>query len=311
MRMIGHLGEEEKARTFGDYLYLQGIENQIEAEKDGSWAIWIHAEEELERARNLLVSFQQNPADPKFHSTGRAAQEMREQKKKEQVRYEKKMKQGRQLFRQRTSYGVGPVTVVLMCISVAVFLVSKFGTDIRPELPFFISEGIIPGAYGFHGLIELGTRIMHLREYLPEIFQGQVWRLFTPMFIHMSFLHIFFNMLWIWDLGSMIESRQSSWLLAVLVLCLAAVSNLAQFLLDGPVFGGMSGVVFGLVGYIWIRGKYDPGSGLYLHPTTVTMMLIWFFVCLIGFMGPVANTCHASGLLAGMAWGYLSSLRRR
>ena len=82
-------------------------------------------------------------------------------------------------------------------------------------------------------------------------------------------------------------------------------------LTPGPVFGGMSGVVYGLLGYVWIRGKFDPGSGLYLHSYTVTMMIIWFVACLTGVLGPIANTAHAAGLVMGMAWGYLSSLRYR
>jgi GlpG protein len=146
---------------------------------------------------------------------------------------------------------------------------------------------------------------------LPEIRRGEVWRLFTPIFLHLGFLHLFFNMLWLRDLGSMVEARQSSWLLLVLVAVFAAFSDLGQYLVTGGGFGGMSGVVYGLVGYIWIRGKYDPRSGLFLHSSTVTMMIIWFFVCLVGLMGPVANTAHGVGLLTGMAWGLLSSLRHR
>jgi len=309
--MIGNLNGEEKARTFSDYLYVQGIENQIEADKDGSWAVWIHAEEELERAKGLLANYRENPADPRFQSTSRAANELREQKKKERVRYEKRMKQRQQLFRPLAGYGFGPVTLALMCISVAAFVVSKFANDMNAVAGLFISESYFSGAYGFHGFGELIRRVSIIREILPEIFHGQVWRLFTPIFVHMTFLHIFFNMLWLRDLGSMIEARQSSWLLGILVLVIAAISNLAQLVLYGPMFGGMSGVTFGLFGYIWIRGKYDPGSGLYLHPTTVAMMMIWFFVCLIGFRAQIANADHAAGLLTGMAWGYLSSLRRR
>src|SRR4029077_17402348 len=64
---------------------------------------------------------------------------------------------------------------------------------------------------------------------LPEIRHGQIWRLVTPMLIHFGALHILFNMLWLRDLGSMIEGRQSSWLLGLLVLVVAACSNLAQF----------------------------------------------------------------------------------
>src|SRR5262249_46234350 len=127
------------------------------------------------------------------------------------------------------------------------------------------------------------------------------------------FLHILFNMLWLRDLGSMIEGRQSSLHLLLLVLIIGACSNLGQCYIGmkGPDFGGMSGVVYGLLGYIWIRGKFDPGSGLYLHPTTVWMMVIWFIACFTPFIPNIANSAHAVGLGMGMAWGYLSSLRYR
>jgi GlpG protein len=147
---------------------------------------------------------------------------------------------------------------------------------------------------------------------LPEIRHGEIWRLFTPILIHFSILHILFNMLWLRDLGSMIEARQSSVLLALLVLVIAAGSNLAQvYIGKAPNFGGMSGVVYGLLGYVWIRGRFDPGSGLFVHQTTVTMMLIWLVACFSGILGPIANTAHVVGLLMGSIWGYLASLRYR
>jgi GlpG protein len=73
----------------------------------------------------------------------------------------------------------------------------------------------------------------------------------------------------------------------------------------------MSGVVYGLLGYIWMRGKFDPGSGLYVHSHTVAMMIIWFVACFTPLVPHVANATHAVGLALGMAWGYLSSLRYR
>jgi len=109
----------------------------------------------------------------------------------------------------------------------------------------------------------------------------------------------------------MVEERQSSVHLLLLTLVIAVCSNLAQYFVAGPVFGGMSGVVYGLLGYIWIRGKFDPASGLYLHSYNVMMMLIWFFACLFHLIPNVANTVHAVGLVIGMAWGYLSSLHYR
>jgi GlpG protein len=73
----------------------------------------------------------------------------------------------------------------------------------------------------------------------------------------------------------------------------------------------MSGVVYGLLGYVWIRGKFDPASGLYLHRSTVIMMLIWLVAGFARVLGPIANYAHLGGLLIGMAWGWLSSLKYR
>ena len=132
--------------------------------------------------------------------------------------------------------------------------------------------------------------------------------------MHFGFFHIFFNVLCLRDLGSMIEARQNSWILLALVAVFAAVSNFAQFMVGGYLFGGMSGVVHGLIGYIWIRGKYDPGSGLFIHSSTVTLMAL-----IMGFWraswarngADVANVAHGVGLVMGVVWGFISSLRHR
>ena len=200
----------------------------------------------------------------------------------------------------KTAYGFGPVTFVLIVISVIVFFLSHFGTDVQRVMGLFITNYSIDGMF------------IQWDSGLQEIRHGEVWRLITPIFVHMSPLHILFNMLWLRDLGSMIEGRQSSVYLLMLVLVIAAGSNVAQFYFGhSPNFGGMSGVVYGLLGYVWIRGKLDPGSGLFLHPSTVTMMLIWLVACYTGILGPIANTAHLAGLVMGAAWGYLSSLRYR
>ena len=70
----------------------------------------------------------------------------------------------------------------------------------------------------------------------------------------------------------------------------------------------MSGVVYGLLGYVWMKGKFDPSSGLFVHPQTVTMMLIWLVLCMTPVIPHIANTAHAVGLAVGVATGFLSSL---
>jgi GlpG protein len=296
MRLIGHLAEEKAARTFADYLYVQKIESQLDFEPPEGWGIWIHDEDKLEEAARLLTAFRANPADPKYRAEAKSAAELRAEAEKDEAKFHKKLRDRRYLFRPLTAYGFGPLTFALIVISVVVCLLSRLGNDPRPIMGLFITD--------FMGTIPLGPS-------LPEVMRGQVWRLVTPIFIHFGLVHIFFNMLWLRDLGRMIEARQSWRLLAILVLAVAACSNLAQFYFGGPVFGGMSGVVYGLLGYIWMRGKFDPGSGLFLHPSTVTMMIIWFFACFTPIIPHVANAAHAVGLVMGIAWGYLSSLRYR
>jgi GlpG protein len=154
------------------------------------------------------------------------------------------------------------------------------------------------------------TTTIRWLPHLYEVRHGQIWRLITPIFIHFGLLHILFNMWCLRDLGSMIEGRQNTWILGALVLVTATGSNVLQFYMVSPYFGGMSGVLYALLGYVWIRGKLDPASGLFLRPTTVTMMIVWFFVCWTGLIG-AANYAHTGGLLIGMAWGYLSALRYR
>jgi GlpG protein len=301
MRIIGYLTGETDARTFSDYLLVQGIENDMEAEKDGTWAVWIRAEDELDRAKLELEAFRNSPSDPKFKKTARAAADVKEQKRREQAEYEKRLKQRRHLFRPMTGYGFGPVTYILIFISAIVFFFQSliYHGDNQPMVKLFIANFTIDGD------------MIYWHRGLTEIRHGEIWRLFTPMFLHFSILHIVFNMWWLRDLGSMIEARQSSWILLLLVLVIAAVSNLAQYFRGGPMFGGMSGVVFGLFGYVWIRGKLDPGSGLIMDRRTATMQIIWFVLCFTGWVGPIANGAHGAGLLVGVAWGWLSSLKYR
>ena len=302
MRSIGLIAEEASARAFSDYLYVQGIENQLDHEGPAGWSIWIRDEDRLAAAAEALAAFRTNPAEARFQkgASGATAEKLRKKAEEDQAAYEKRLKSRRNLFRPLSPYAFGPLTFTLIAICVGVAILSNRGENRQAIMGLFITDFVIDDG-----------RITFMRN-LPEIRHLQLWRLITPIFIHFGIMHIVFNMLWLRDLGSMVEGRQSALYLGVFTLVIAMASNLAQFFVSGsPSFGGMSGVVYGLIGYIWIRGKRDPGSGLYLHSSTVTMAMIWFFLCYTPFIPNVANTAHATGLVLGMVWGFISSSRHR
>jgi len=294
MRMIGSIDNRNAAEKFGAYLYLQKIENRIEAESDGDYGIWIFDEAKIPAALALLKRFAANPHDPEFHRVSGQAQ-MLKMKERIQDRMSRNRTVDMRTHWHQYNMRIGPVSAGLIGICVALALLSNFGSNTKALQYFFITD--------FHSGLYYLT--------LPEVRHGQVWRLITPIFLHFGFLHLLFNMMWLKDLGSIIEQRLSSLYLLLMVVVIGILSNLAQFYWSGPQFGGMSGVIYGLLGYMWIRGRYDPGSGLSLNQSVVVMMIVWFFLCLFGVIGHVANTAHGAGLVIGMLWGFIAAKTRR
>ena len=138
---------------------------------------------------------------------------------------------------------------------------------------------------------------------LSELWHGEVWRLWTPMLLHAGMLHLLFNMYWLYVLGSAIEIRMGTRVLAGLVLATQLAATFGQLAINEPVFVGFSGAVYGLFGYIWMKARYDPGAGLFLDSRTVFLMMAWLFLC-TRFVESVANGAHVGGLIAGIALGY-------
>jgi GlpG protein len=278
MRLIGHLKNEASAKTFSGYLASVDIRNLIEPDSEG-WAVWIHSEDQIESGQQALAAYVQNPADKKYQMASLAAEVIERQRRRDAAKAAKRMHDRDRIWAKSN---LAPLTLSLIGVSVIVTLMI----------------GMDPTFHDYHWLAidDVGMGFSDVRA-------GQVWRLITPIFVHFGPLHLIFNMLWLRDLGSMIELRQGMLKLALLVVVVGVLSNIGQYMYDGPFFGGMSGVLYGLFGYIWLRGQCDPASGLGLSPTTVWMMMIWFFLCLFGLMGSVANGTHFIGLLVGILWG--------
>ena len=186
-----------------------------------------------------------------------------------------------------------PVVCLTLLLGVLGYLLVKYQFDNGVHWLTFQDFVIVRGRIGFYDVNEAYS-------------QGQYWRLLTPAFLHFGIFHIAFNGLWLWELGRRVERLNGSFQALVMFLLVAVGSNIAQYWWSGPsLFGGLSGVVYGLLGYLWIRHLID-GHPLTKLPTGVIgFMLIWLLVCMSGIVdlfmsGGVANAAHAGGLLIGM-----------
>ncbi len=309
MRIIGHIDKFSDAVIFSAYLYAEGVANEIEGDDAEGADIWVHDEDMLEKSSIDLDEFLLNPSDSKYQVAAKKADDLRQKEKKDNKKFQKKM-HGRDSIVHASVFSVAPVTFVLIAISVFVTIFGGLGSGSQ------LTQWLSITSY------EVVGESLQWNASLPEIKQGQVWRLVTPIFIHAALLapfgllHLLFNMMWLKDLGKMLENSQSWRAMLWKVLVLAVLSNLGQYFIyydpffhGGPSFGGMSGVVFGLLGYCWVRGKFDLTSGLYVPNQTATFMIAWFFLCLFGIIPGVANGAHAVGLVLGVGWGYLDAWR--
>ncbi|WP_439136003.1 rhomboid family intramembrane serine protease [Pseudomaricurvus sp.] len=135
---------------------------------------------------------------------------------------------------------------------------------------------------------------------------GQYWRLITPIFLHFGVFHILFNAMWVWEFGRRIEVGLGSLQLTGLILLIGVISNFAQYIWGGPsLFGGLSGVLYGLLGFLWIYNYFKPRPVFTLQPGIIGFMLVWVVLGMTGavdfFMdGSIANAAHVGGLIAGM-----------
>ena len=73
----------------------------------------------------------------------------------------------------------------------------------------------------------------------------------------------------------------------------------------------MSGVVYGVFGYLWVRGKMDFRFGVAIAPLTSGLLLLFLALGVFGLVGPTANAAHFSGLVVGGALGWGAARNQR
>ena len=160
---------------------------------------------------------------------------------------------------------------------------------------------------------QIQGRHLYFADFSQTLASGQWWRL-----LHFGWLHLAMNSLWYWELGRRIETRQGRLALLSLTLLFGLAANVAQYLYAGPsLFGGLSGVLYGLLGHCWLYQRLAPNPAYRLPPGVLVMMLAWLAICMTGVfellqLAAIANAAHVGGLLVGCLTGLVGgALARR
>ena len=318
MRPIGEIKDEAEAKRFGDFLYANEIHCDVDEDEDG-WTIWIHDDDKIAKAESELAEFLKTPGHPRYTQASARAEKIRQDEAKEEERATR-----RQVDVRTEVFGGVQATPYLSYCLIGICLMVQLLQMTDRNVDFLRMSTIDITTEAKASMNQAQETEYRLRNvFLPEITgkkialqdgeqvaqRGQIWRIVTPIFLHFGLLHIIFNMYWLYFLGGGLEGKLGLGRTLGFILLAAVVSNLGQYLLSGPAFGGMSGVNYALFGYIWIRGKNDPRFGLQLDQGTITMLLIWFVVCFTGLVGNIANAAHTLGLIVGVIAGWLAAQR--
>lgn len=360
MRLVGSCDTERDAGAIASALTEEGIGNAYEGffdeeKKAQRYRIWVCEEDDLERALHCFEQFQKNPpvkAPPLRQQTfprvlvrppvpGRVPRLTQWVVLICAILFFFDQFQASKIIQEKgaLSYQVGLTPIqrnllfdfpspmvkldeLLQQHPIKSFQeIDKWPSDVQAQFRAIEStptwQGIIP-------FLRLTKAEASQVLWCEKIRQGEIWRVFTPALLHNDFLHILFNMGWVFILLKQMEARLARRKVIAFILLVGSVSNAMQYFVGGPYFLGFSGVVVGIVGFIWMRQRKAPWEGYPLHRGTIL-----FFLLVIGAMGAlevaafvlqefsgkqldirIANTAHIAGGLMGMWLGRLSWFAR-
>jgi GlpG protein len=283
MRKLASFDNPAAAEALDALLSSQDIPTLVREGDGGARTVWIVSEQDLPKAEQLLAAF----------LSRKIAAEARSQRAPARPPLQ---------LRLAAHFLQAPLTWLLLAASVIVTFYTGMGDD-RLRVAMFTISGMPPAAAASGSDWTVWEDIQH----------GQLWRLFTPVLLHFHPFHLLFNAFWMRDLGVPSERFLGTGHYAVFMLWSAIASNLAQLVFGlSPNFGGLSGVVYALMGFLWARGYFDRNSGITLPNGWVIFFVGYMVVGFTGLLdgllgGSIANYAHLGGFAAGVIYGYIGA----
>lgn len=261
------------ALAFVDYMTTQGITLELRHGQDAA-EIWLADEQRLEQVQHELQQFMRDPLNRRYQAASWQTGGTAAELHYPHDSY-------LQIIRSKA----GPLTLSVMALCILVYvLMQVIGDD---SVMYWLSWPQNGEQY------------------------TQLWRWISHAFLHFSLLHIAFNLLWWWYLGGPMEKRLGAGKLFVLAVVSAFFSGWAQSLFSGALFGGLSGVVYALMGYSWLSGERAPERGLMLPRGLMVFSVLWLVAGYFDILGmSIANAAHVAGLVLGLLMAFWDTRHR-
>lgn len=136
-------------------------------------------------------------------------------------------------------------------------------------------------------------------KYDPLILAGEWWRFITPMFLHIGFMHILFNGVALYSLGSLTEQIYGSMRFFVIYMISGISGVIGSFAFSDNISAGASGAIFGLFGAMLYFGTQN--KELFFRTLGTNILVVLGINLVIGFLSPgiIDNYAHLGGLFGG------------
>jgi len=284
IRVVG-VSIDNDLRDLSRYLWQQGIQHRI-IEESGEQVIYVRDQHQADSVNGLVADFLSGRLQLKTVVPEQRIDDSAETSISNSLTY----RILRLIF-------ITPVSSFLTVTCLVVALITQLGREVY-RLDFFFYPALPTG-----DLMSLLAGIGNPLVFLQTL---------TPMFLHFGELHIVFNLLWLWYFGRQLEVVQSSWVFLMLVIVTSFVGNTAQYLYSGANnFGGLSGVVYGLVGYAWVLHNFVPGKRLMINESLFVVFIVALVLMEVLAGSWIASAAHFGGLVAGLLAGAAVYLKFR